>query len=153
MENIEIAKAFEGVADLLELQGANAFRVRAYRNAARTIGALGTSVEAMVRHDGHALQELPGIGADLAGKIIRLCRTGKLPLLEQLSRRTPASLTALLKIPGVGPKRARLIHTTLGVRNLEQLQRAAAHGRLTTVPGIGPTLARSILVAIGQVRH
>ena len=153
MENIDIAKAFEGVADLLEIQGANTFRVRAYRNAARTIGALGTSVETMVRHDGRALQELPGIGADLAAKIVRLCRTGKLPLFEQLARRTPESLTALLKIPGVGPKRARLIHTTLGVRTLEQLQEAGAGGRLTSVPGIGPTLARSILEGIGQARQ
>ena len=153
MENIDIAKAFEGVTDLLEIQGANTFRVRAYRNAARTIGALGTSVETMVRHDGRALQELPGIGADLAAKIVRLCRTGKLPLFEQLARRTPESLTALLKIPGVGPKRARLIHTTLGVRTLEQLQEAGAGGRLTSVPGIGPTLARSILEGIGQARQ
>ena len=69
MENIQIAKTFEEVADLLEIQGANPFRVRAYRNAARTIGTLGTPVETILQHNGHALEELPGIGADLAGKI------------------------------------------------------------------------------------
>jgi DNA polymerase (family 10) len=110
MENIQIAKTFEQVADLLEIQGANPFRVRAYRNAARTIGALGTPVDAIVKHNGHALEELPGIGADLAGKISRMCRTGELPLLAQLTRKTPESLVAMLRIPGVGPKRAKLIY-------------------------------------------
>src|SRR5581483_10549213 len=67
MENIQIAKTFEEVADLLEIEGANPFRVRAYRNAARTINTLGTPVESMLKHDGDALEQLPGIGADLAG--------------------------------------------------------------------------------------
>ena len=95
MENIQIAKAFEEVADLLEIQGANPFRIRAYRNAARTVGTLGTPVETILRNNGHALEELPGIGGDLAGKISKLCRTGELPLLAQFTRRTPESLVAM----------------------------------------------------------
>ena len=70
MENIQIAKTFEEVADLLEIQGANPFRVRAYRNAARTIGSLGTPVDTILKHNGHALEELPGIGADQAADAV-----------------------------------------------------------------------------------
>ena len=150
MENIQIAKTFEEVADLLEIQGANPFRVRAYRNAARTIGALGTPVETILKNDGHALEELPGIGADLAGKITRICRSGELPLLTQLARKTPESLVALLRIPGVGPKRAKLIYRKLGVKTLAQLEKAARAGRLSRLRGMGPALEETILRGIAQ---
>ncbi len=150
MENIQIAKTFEEVADLLEIQGANPFRVRAYRNAARTIGTLGRPVEAILKNDGHALEALPGIGADLAGKITRICRTGKLPLLTQLTRKTPESLVAMLRIPAVGPKRARLIYRKLGVKTLVQLEKAARTGRLSKLRGMGKTLERTILQGIEQ---
>jgi DNA polymerase (family 10) len=150
MENIQIAKTFEEVADLLEIQGANPFRVRAYRNAARTIGTLGTPVETILKNDGHALEELPGIGADLAGKISKLCRTGELPLLGQLTRKTPESLVAMLRIPGVGPKRAKLIYKKLHVKTLPELERAARAGRLAELRGMGKTLEQMILRGIGQ---
>jgi DNA polymerase (family 10) len=150
MENIQIVKAFDEVADLLEIQGANPFRVRAYRNAARTIGTLGTPVETLLKDDRHSLEELPGIGADLAGKIAKICRTGELPLLTQLARKTPESLVALLKIPGVGPKRANLIYRRLGVKTLAQLEKAARAGRLSALRGMGKTLERTILQGIAQ---
>jgi len=150
MENIQIANAFEEVADLLEIQGANPFRVRAYRNAARTIGTLGTPVETVLKNNGHALQELPGIGADLAGKIARMCRTGEFALLRQLTRKTPESLVAMLRIPGVGPKRATLIYKKLGVKTLPALERAARAGRLSKLPGMGKVLEQTILQGIAQ---
>jgi DNA polymerase (family 10) len=152
MENIEVAKAFDEVADLLDIQGANPFRVRAYRNAARTIGTLGTSVESMLAKNGHTLEELPGIGADLAGKIADLCRTGKLPLLGELTKKTPESLVTLLRLPGVGPKRARLIYTKLGVRTLSQLEKAARAGKLSELPGLGEATEQAILKGIAQDR-
>jgi DNA polymerase (family 10) len=150
MENIQIARTFEEVADLLEIQGANPFRVRAYRNAARTIGTLGTPVETILKTNGHALEQLPGIGADLAGKISRMCRTGQLPLLKQLTRKTPESLVALLRISGVGPTRARLIHQKLHVNTVAQLEQAARAGRLKALRGMGPTLEQTILRGIVQ---
>jgi DNA polymerase (family 10) len=150
MENVEIAKTFEEVADLLEIQGANPFRVRAYRNAARTIGTLNTPVASMLEAGGGALEELPGIGADLAGKIGTLCRTGALPLLGQLKRKTPESLVTLLRIPGIGPKRAKLIYRKLGVKTLPQLERAARAGRLADLPGLGAATERAILLGIQQ---
>jgi DNA polymerase (family 10) len=150
MENIQIAKTFEEVADLLEIQGANPFRVRAYRNAARTIGALGTPVETMLKNDRHALEELPGIGGDLADKISKMCCTGELPLLAQLTRKTPESLVAMLQIPGVGPKRAKLIYKNLHVTTIAQLEKAARAGRLCKLRGMGKTLEQTILRGIAQ---
>ncbi len=150
MENIEIAKTFEQVADLLEIQGANPFRVRAYRNAARTIGTLGTPVETILKNDGDALEELPGIGADLAGKITKMCRTGKLPLLVQLTHKTPESLVAMLRIPGLGPKRVKFIYKKLGVKTIGQLGKAARAGRLAELRGMGRTLEQAILRGIEQ---
>jgi DNA polymerase (family 10) len=150
VENIEIAQTLDEVADLLEIQGANPFRVRAYRTAARTVGALDRPVAALLAADPGALEELPGIGADLAGKIAGLARTGRLPLLQQLTRKTPESLVAMLRLPGVGPKRARLIYEKLGIRTLAQLARAAHAGKLATLPGIGVTLEQTILKGIQQ---
>lgn len=150
MENIEIARTFDEVADLLDIQGANPFRVRAYRTAARTIGALDTSVESILKRDGHALEQLPGIGADLAGKIGCLCRTGELPLLKQLTRKTPQSLVSLLRIPGVGPKRAKLVYQKLRVKTLPQLENAARAGQLSRLRGMGPTVEQAILRGIEQ---
>jgi DNA polymerase (family X) len=150
MENIDIARVFDEVADLLDIQGDNPFRIRAYRTAARTIGTLGTPVEELLHKDRKALEELPGIGADLAGKIADLCRTGTLPLVAQLTRKTPESLVALLRIPGLGPKRARLIYTTLGIRTIAQLEKAARAGRLSELPGLGATTERAILQGIQQ---
>lgn len=150
MENIEIARTFDEVADLLDIQGANPFRVRAYRTAARTIGALDTPVESILKRNGHALEQLPGIGADLAGKIGCLCRTGELPLLKQLTRKTPESLVTLLRIPGVGPKRAKLVYQKLRVKTLPQLEKAARAGRLSRLRGMGPAVEQAILRGIEQ---
>jgi DNA polymerase (family 10) len=150
MENIEVAKTFDEVADLLEIQGANPFRVRAYRTAARTIGTLGTPVASLLEHDAQALEALPGIGTDLAGKISGMCRTGALPLLNELKRKTPETLVTLLRIPGVGPKRARRIYEELGVKTLSALEKAARSGRLSMLRGMGKTLEEAILRGIEQ---
>lgn len=148
MENITIANTFEEVADLLEIGNANPFRVQAYRTAARTIATLGTPVEQLLKNDARSLEELPGIGADLAGKIATICRTGRLPLLSQLARRTPRGLVALLRIPGIGPKRARLVYRKLGVKTLAQLETAARAGRISELPGLGKTTELAILRGI-----
>lgn len=152
MENIEVAKIFSEVADLLAIQGENPFRIRAYRSAARTIETLGTPVESLGRSDGRRLEALPGIGADLAGKIATICRTGHLPLRDQLTRKTPETVLALLRIPGVGPKRAHLIHQKLGVKTLAGLEEAARAGRVSALPGLGEATEQAILRGINQAR-
>ena len=149
MNNTDIARIFDEIADLLELQGANPFRIRAYRNAARmlgTMGTLGRSVATMVeRHEN--LDSLPGIGPDLAGKIGEIVATGSCALLERLRADVPAGLGTMLRLSNLGPKRVRALHDELGVRTIEQLHAAAQAGRIQTVHGFGPRLQQQILAA------
>jgi DNA polymerase (family 10) len=136
VQNAEIADRFEHLADLLELEGANPFRVRAYRNAARFVRGHARSLAEML-DEGADLAELPGIGTDLAGKIETLVRTGHLPLLDQLAARVPAPLVAMTRIEGLGPKRAQALYRALKIRSLEDLARAARSGRIRELPGFG----------------
>ncbi|HSC59463.1 MAG TPA: helix-hairpin-helix domain-containing protein, partial [Gemmatimonadales bacterium] len=105
-ENAEVARLFRELADVLELQGANPFRVRAYRNAARTVEGLPGPAAARTAAE---LAELPGIGADLAGKIVEAAGTGRLAALESIEARFPKGLLALLQLPGLGPKRIQAL--------------------------------------------
>jgi DNA polymerase (family 10) len=136
VQNAEIAARFEQLADLLELDGANPFRVRAYRNAARLIRGHSRSLAELLE-EGADLAELPGIGADLAGKIAVLVRTGRLPLLEKMAKKVPAPLVAMTRIEGLGPKRAQALYKALRIRSLEDLARAARSGRIRELPGFG----------------
>jgi len=150
--NAEIAEALQRIADLLEIQGENVFRIRAYRNAARTVGELPEGVAAMIGR-GEDLTELPGIGEDLAGKITELARTGHVPLLDRLERRLPGQLAEMMRLPGLGPKRVALIHEKLHIKTLAELKAAAAAGRLREVPGIGEKTEKTILAALQRVDH
>ena len=150
VENIDIARVFEEIADLLEIQGENTFRVRAYRTAARTIGTLTVPAASMTAEGD--LEELPGIGADLAGKIRTIVRTGSLPLLRQLTAKTPEGVVEMLRIPGLGPKRAKEIYDRLHVKSLEALDAAARAGRLRTLPGIKTATEQKILHGLAELR-
>ena len=151
MENIDVAKVFNEVADLLEIQGANVFRVRAYRNAARTVEMLGAPVESMVS-SGSKLEELPGVGKDLAGKIREIVETGELGMLRELAKELPEGLVALMRIPGVGPKRAKQVYESLGIATLDDLEAAARAGKLRELRGLGPTIEARILQGITEQR-
>ena len=151
VHNADIAAVFEEIADLLEIRGDNPFRIRAYRNAARTVGELGQDLAALVAR-GRDLPKLPGIGADLAGKIAEIGRTGTCALLERLHRELPAAITELLRIPGLGPKRVKLLHDALKVDTVEALRRAAGAGRIRELPGFGEkteSRIREVLAARG----
>jgi DNA polymerase (family 10) len=150
VENIDIARIFEEIADLLEIQGENQFRVRAYRTAARTIGTLAVPVTT-VACEGR-LDELPGIGSDLADKICTILKTGTLPLLRELAAKTPESLVQMLRIPGLGPKRAKQIYDTLGITTLYALETAAKSGKLRELPGIKNTIEHKILQGLADLR-
>jgi DNA polymerase (family 10) len=134
--NATIAAIFEQIADLLDIQGANPFRIRAYRNAARTIGGLGSDVKGLLEK-GADLRDLPGIGDDLAAKIREIVETGKSAFLERLQKEVPPAVAELLRIPGLGPKRVRALYEDLDVQSLEQLLRAARDGRIRELPGFG----------------
>ncbi|GIX26829.1 MAG: hypothetical protein KatS3mg123_0710 [Burkholderiales bacterium] len=147
VHNADIAAMFEEIADLLEIQGANPFRVRAYRNAARTVEGLGRDLAALVKA-GEDLTELPGIGEDLAAKIREAVETGRLAFLDRLHKELPPAITELLKIPGLGPKRVKALYHDLGVQTLEQLARAARDGRIRELPGFGAKTEEKILEAV-----
>ncbi len=147
VRNAEIATTFDRVADLLEIEGANAFRVRAYRKAAQTIEALPGSLAAMVA-GGEDLSKLPTIGHDLAEKIAEIVSTGHLKLLDEIERRTPGDLAELMELPGLGPKRVHALQEMLGIGGVDDLLRAARTGELTKLPGFGPKLRAQILHAL-----
>lgn len=145
--NADIAAAFEEIADLLEIQDANPFRIRAYRNAARILGELPQEVSQLLEK-GADLTQLPGIGDDLAGKIREITVSGHCNLLDRLHAELPQAITELLKIPGLGPKRVKALYHELDVQTIEQLHRAARDGRIRAVPGFGEKTESNILQAI-----
>ena len=147
VHNADIAKVFDEIADLLEIQEANPFRVRAYRNAARILGDLSLDI-AQTLADEKPLPKLPGIGEDLANKIHEIAETGTTALLERLHRELPPAITELLRIPGIGPKRVRHLYHDLKVQTLGELQRAAKEGRIREVPGFGEKSEANILAAV-----
>ena len=147
VHNAEVATAFEEMADLLEIEGANPFRVRAYRFAARTLRDLPAEVAEMVTK-GEDLTSLPGIGDDLAGKIKEILATGTAAVLEAQRKRVPATLTELLRIPGLGPKRVKRLAHELKIRSLSELQTAAQAGRVRTLAGFGEKTEQHILDAL-----
>lgn len=148
--NADVVAVFSEIADLLEIEGANPFRVRAYRNAARMLGELGRSVRTMVDRP-EDLDALPGIGPDLAGKIVEVVTTGSCALLERLRKELPPVIAELLKIPGLGPKRVRTLHQELGIETLAQLRQAAEQGLVQSVHGFGAKSERQILEASSRL--
>src|SRR3990167_7014739 len=147
VHNADITAIFEEIADLLEIQGANPFRIRAYRNAARILGDLPQEARVLVEK-GDNLTRLPGIGDDLAAKIREIVTTGHCSLLERLRRELPPAVTELLRIPGLGPKRVKALYHDLDVQTLEQLQRAAQDGRIRALHGFGEKTEQKILQAV-----
>jgi DNA polymerase (family X) len=142
--NSDVAGIFNRVADLLELESANAFRIRAYRNAARTIAGLPRSVSQMVAA-GEDLDDLPGIGKDLAGKIQEIVETETLSQLEELEKETPPELGEIMKIPGLGGKRIAVLHRELGVTGLDDLKEKARKGQIRDLKGFGKKTEQNIL--------
>ena len=152
MENIDYAHIFEEIADLLEIEGANPFRVRAYRNAARTLKTLTQSVESLLRSGEMSLTEIPGIGEDLAAKIVEIHRTSELQFLKVLPAQVPPSLLEILRIPGLGAKGVHQLWQSLGITTMDQLKEAVGSGKLDGIRGFGEALKTSILKGIEEVK-
>ena len=147
VQNAEIVAMFDQTADLLEIKGENQFRVRAYHRAARTIEGLPQSVRNLLSAE-KDLTELPGIGKDLAGKIADIVKTGHFKLLEQLKKILPGQLGDMAALPGLGPKRVKLLYDKLKVRTLDDLRRAIKTGRLHELRGFGPTIEKKLAGAL-----
>jgi DNA polymerase (family 10) len=146
-ENADIAAVFDEIADLLELSGGNPFRIRAYRNAARTVSADARNLAALLAA-GEQLPKLPGIGADLAGKIREIAVSGSCDLVERLRRRFPPGLPQLLKLPALGPKRVKTLYDALHIVTLDDLRAAAETGRIRELGGFGERTEQRILAAV-----
>jgi len=147
VHNADIARVFEEIADLLELESGNPFRVRAYRNAARLVGGLRLDIAAQLA-EGRALPKLPGIGDDLSAKLREIAASGTCKLREQLRRRAPAGITELLRVPGLGPKKVQALYRELDVHTPQQLHRAALDGRLRGLHGFGAKTEQKLLEAV-----
>ena len=149
--NQNVASTFEELADFLEIDGANPFRIRAYRNAARTIGDLSEELSAILER-GDDLTGVEGIGKDLAAKIEEILRTGTLEALQEIQERIPASLGELLRLSGLGPKRVKFFFEELRIKSLDDLEAAARAGGLRDLPGMGKKTEEKLLKAIASRR-
>jgi len=150
MQNPDIARLFDEVADLLEIQDANPFRVRAYRNAARTIRDFPEPLQELVRAGTKDLTDIPGIGDDLAEKITEIVTKGELALRKQLAAKLPAGLLDLLRIPGLGPKRVKLLYKKLKVKSAGDLSKALDQGKIQKLKGFGPKIEEKMRAGLGQ---
>lgn len=146
MRNGEIADAFDELASLYELDGAVVYRVGAYRNAAKAIREAGISVEEMARQG--RVEELSGVGKTIAEKIDALLESGSIPAADKLKARIPSGLVTITRIPGLGPKRARLLFESLGVESIEGLREATEQGRIADVPGFGAKAEENVKAAL-----
>jgi len=147
VHNEDIAAVFDEIADLLEIEGDNPFRIRAYRNGAYTLRGLGRDVRTLVEHD-EDITRLSGIGKNLAAKIHEILETGHCRTLDKLRKKLPADLTELLKLPGLGPRRVHALFHELDIHNHEQLERAARDGLIQHLPGFGAKTEARILEAL-----
>lgn len=151
VHNADIAKQFNELADLLEIKDENPFRIRAYRNAARLIKNLSHEATELVKQ-GEDLTVFPGIGDDLAEKIITIVKTGELPLLKQVRKKVPRALSAMMRIPDLGPKRVKILYEKLKIKSIDDLNKAIAKGKVAKLDGFGEKIIEKIASAIKKFK-
>ncbi len=149
MNNVRIAEVFDLIADLLEFQDANPFRVRAYRNGARTIRDFPEQMRTILHDEDRKLTDIPGVGKDLAEKIATLCADGSLPMLEELQAEVPETVLTLMRIPGMGPKKAAVLYNELGISTLDELRAACEAQEVRKLKGFAAKTEEAILAGIG----
>lgn len=151
MKNLQLAVVLTEIGDMLELLGENPFRIRAYRRASRSIELLPESIETIWREG--RLDEVEGVGKGIAAGIEQWLKTGTIDYYEELQTQVPRGLLEVTRVPGVGPKRARLLHDELGIGSLEELEQACVEGRVRTVKGLGAKTEENILKGIERLRR
>lgn len=151
MKNLQLAVVLTEISDMLELLGENPFRIRAYRRASRSIELLPESIETIWREG--RLDEVEGVGKGIAAGIEQWLKTGTIDYYEELQTQVPRGLLEVTRVPGVGPKRARLLHDELGIGSLEELEQACVEGRVRTVKGLGAKTEENILKGIERLRR
>lgn len=152
MDKKQVAGILDEIGTLLELRGENSFKCRAYHNAARTVGALTRDIESYVTSG--TLQEIKGIGEALSEKITELIKTGRLQYYDDLKSSLPPGLTDMLGVPGLGPKRVKILYDRLGIKTLEQLRDASEKHQLAEIEGFGAKTEENVLKGIALLhRH
>jgi DNA polymerase (family 10) len=149
MDNADIARVFGQIADLLEIKGANPFKIRAYRNAADIVA---TTPEQIVDLADEDLLDIPGIGRDLAAKMRELADRGTLAYHEELLQELPRTLLELLDLPGLGPRTVARLYDELAITSLDELETAARNGRIRGLRGLGAKREEQLLRAITRRR-
>jgi len=153
MNNKEVVSVLVRVSDLLEIKGENPFRVRSYRNAAATIDGLSVSLELIADAGEDRLEEIPGVGKAIHGKILEILEGGSCKLLDELMEELPCGLLDMLAVPGLGPKKVKLFYRSLGVDSVDSLEQAALEGRLRELPRMGEKSEQKIIKAIDRYRR
>ena len=150
MDKDKVAEILTAIATLLELKGENPFKSRAYLNAARALEGMGEPLDKVIAEE--RLAEVEGIGESIQKKICELVTTGKLAYYEELKAATPPGLVAMLEIPGVGPKKIKILHDQLGIETIEQLEQACKEGKVATLKGFGEKTQANICDGINRRR-
>jgi DNA polymerase (family 10) len=149
METARIAQVLDEMGTMLEIRGENPFRCRAYHTAAQALMNLPDELSKLIADD--QLKEVPGIGETMHAKIVQLVTTGQLPAYEELRKSTPPGLVALLRIPGLGPKKIKALRETLAIESLADLRKAAESGEIAKLKGFGAKTEAKILEGIAFV--
>ncbi len=153
MINLDMARIFDEIADILEVKGENQFRIRAYRKAARTIETLTQDLKVIAERGGVSeLKKIPGVGEGIAKKMVEIAETGDCKKHVDLMREVPPGLLELLAIPRVGPKTIAKVHEELGINSIEELEESAKSHKLEGLPGLGAKVEENILKGIEQYR-
>ena len=151
MQNKKVAKIFQDTAALLEIKGENPYRIRAYQKAAQVIESLAIDIEELAKQN--KLEKLPGIGKDLAQKILEILNTGTLSLYEELKKEVPPKLLSLLEIPGLGPKKVKVLYEKLGIDSVKKLEEACKSHKIARLPGFGLKTEQKILKALASYKE
>ncbi len=152
MENIEIAKIFHEIADLLEIKGGNPFRVRSYKNPAHIIEELPENLKSIIERDESQLENIKGIGKSIHEKIIEIIKTGKCKIHDELLKELPPGLLELLDVSGIGPKKVQLLYKELGIQSISDLEKAAKTHKIHMLSGMGEKTEEKILKAIENLK-
>jgi DNA polymerase (family 10) len=152
IHNNDIGDIFNRIADYLEIKGENQFRIRAYRNAARTISSLSRNITAMI-DNGEELTDLPGIGKDLSEKIHQIVKTGTLKQLQELEKEVPPGLIKMMQMSTLGPRRVKAIYDELGISTVGELEKSARAGKIQNLEGFGEKTEKKIIEEAARLRE
>lgn len=152
IDNAEVARVLQQIADMLEFQNENPFKFRSYQMAAETIGSMGTPITDITARGGASeLQKIPGIGKTISAQIIEIIETGKSSYFEEITKDVPATVLDLRRVSGIGLKTAQLLYRDFGIKSLGELKSFAENGGLASVPGLGEKTVVRVLKSLGRL--